>query len=93
MGIRIALGSSRAKIFGLIVRQGMVMVGLGVFAGIIVFLGCSALMRHFVYGVRPDDPPTIIAVTLLLGTTAMLACWLPARRAMRVDPIQALRVE
>jgi predicted permease len=93
IGIRIALGSPRANIARLIVQKGMVMVGLGILVGVIVFLGCSALMRHFVYGVRPDDPPTIIAVTLLLVTIAILASWLPAHRAMRVDPIQALRTE
>jgi putative ABC transport system permease protein len=93
IGIRIALGSSRANVARLIVQKGMVMVGLGILVGILVFLGCSVLMRHFVYGVRPDDPLTIIAVTLLLATIAMLASWLPAHRAMCVDPIQALRTE
>ena len=93
IGIRIALGSPRAKICGLIVRQGMIMVGLGLLAGVLVSLGCGSLMRHFVYGVTPHDPATIITVTVLLVAIGILACWLPARRAMHIDPIQALREE
>ncbi|MBO0695566.1 MAG: ABC transporter permease, partial [Verrucomicrobia bacterium] len=93
MGIRIALGSSRAKIFGLILRQGMIMVGLGILVGVILALGCSPLIQHFVYGVAPHDPATIIGVTALLAVVAILACWLPARRATNVDPIAALRYE
>jgi len=50
-------------------------------------------MRHFVYGVTPHDPATIITVTVLLVAIGILACWLPARRAMHIDPIQALREE
>jgi putative ABC transport system permease protein len=93
IGIRIALGSPRAKICGLIVRQGITMVALGILAGVLVSLTCSPLMRHFVYGVTPYDPLIIIGVTALLAAIAIFACWLPARRAMRVDPIVALRYE
>jgi putative ABC transport system permease protein len=93
MGIRIALGSSRGKIFALIVRQGMVVVGLGIIAGILISLGCGVLMRHFVYGVTPHDATTITVVAALLVAIAIFACWLPARRAMRVDPMVALRHE
>ena len=93
IGIRIALGSPRARIFGLIMRTGMLMVGLGILAGVILALGCSSLIQHFVYGVAPHDVATIISVVALLAAIAMLACWLPARRAAHVDPIQALRAE
>jgi len=93
IGIRIALGSPRAKIFGLIVRHGMVMVGLGIFVGIIVAVSCGPLIGHFVYGVTPHDPATIVGVAAVLAAVAILACWLPARRATKVDPIQALRTE
>jgi ABC-type antimicrobial peptide transport system permease subunit len=93
IGIRIALGSPRAKIFGLIVRHGMVMVGLGIFTGIIVAISCGPLIGHFVYGVTPHDPVTIVGVAAVLAAVAILACWLPARRATKVDPIQALRTE
>lgn len=93
IGIRIALGSPRAIIFGLILRQGMVMVGLGILAGVILAWGCSPLIQHFVYGVAPHDPATIIGVVTLLAVIAILACWLPARRATNVDPIAALHYE
>jgi putative ABC transport system permease protein len=93
IGIRIALGSPRAKICGLIVRQGMIMVALGIFAGVIISVACSPLVRHFVYGVTPHDPVMIIGVATLLVAIAILACWLPAWRAMNVDPMEALRYE
>jgi len=93
IGIRMALGSPRAKIYGLIVRRAVMMVGLGIFAGISLAIGCGPLIRHFVYGVAPYDPATIISVAALLTATAILACLLPARRAALVDPIQALRTE
>jgi putative ABC transport system permease protein len=93
MGIRMALGSPRAKIFELILRQGMIMVGLGILAGIILALSFGPLIQHFVYGVAPHDPVTIIGVATLLAVIAILACWLPARRAMNVDPIAALHYE
>jgi putative ABC transport system permease protein len=93
IGIRIALGSPRPKIFGLILRQGMIMVGLGIFAGVILAWGCGPLIRHFIYGVAPNDPATIIGVAALLAVIAILACWLPARRAMNVDPVAALHYE
>jgi putative ABC transport system permease protein len=93
IGIRMALGSPRAKIFELILRQGMIMVGLGILAGIILALSFGPLVQHFVYGVAPHDPATIIGVAALLAVIAILACWLPARRAMNVDPIAALHYE
>jgi putative ABC transport system permease protein len=93
IGIRIALGSPRARIFSLIVQQGMIMIALGILAGIVLALGCSPLIQHFVYGVAPQDSKTIVGVSLLLLGTAILACWVPARRAIRVDPIVALRQE
>ena len=93
IGIRIALGSPRTSIYGLIVRQGIIMVGLGILVGVLVSLSCGPLMRHFVYGVTPLDPAIIIGVAALLAGIAFLACWLPARRAARVDPVIALRAE
>jgi putative ABC transport system permease protein len=93
IGIRIALGSPRAKICGLIVRQGMIMVALGILAGVAISVACGPLVRHFVYGVTPHDPAMIIGVATLLAAIATLACWLPARRAARVDPVIALRAE
>ena len=93
IGIRIALGSPRSGIYGLIVRRAMMMVGLGIFAGVALAIGCGPLIGHFVYGVAPYDPATVIGVAALLIASAILACLLPARRAALVDPIQALRTE
>jgi putative ABC transport system permease protein len=93
IGIRIALGSPRARIFGLILRRGMTMVWIGIFVGLGLALVCGPLIQHFIYGVGAHDPITIVGVAILLAVIAMLACWLPARRAIRVDPIIALRQE
>ena len=93
IGIRIALGSPRARIFALIVRQGMFMVVVGILIGLTLTLACGPLIRHFIYGVAPGDPITIGGATILLAGIAILSCWLPARRAIRVDPIVALRHE
>jgi ABC-type antimicrobial peptide transport system permease subunit len=93
IGIRIALGSPRARIFGLIVRQGMFLVGVGILIGLTLTFACGPLIRHFIYGVAPHDPVTIAGATILLAGIAILSCWMPARRAIRVDPIVALRHE
>jgi putative ABC transport system permease protein len=93
IGIRMALGSPRGKIFGLIMRRGMILVWVGIVLGLGLALACGPLIQHFVYGVGTHDPTTIIGVAILLAAIAMLACWLPARRAVRVDPIVALRQE
>jgi ABC-type antimicrobial peptide transport system permease subunit len=69
------------------------MITLGIVAGITLALGCGPLIQHFVYGVAPYDPKTIVGVSILLLGVAILACWVPARRAVRVDPIIALRQE
>ncbi|HMG04116.1 MAG TPA: ABC transporter permease [Chthoniobacterales bacterium] len=91
IGIRIALGSPRANIFGLIVRRAMIMVGLGIFVGVVLALSCGPLIQHFVYGVTPHDTLTIVGAAILLVGIAILACLLPALRAIRVDPMVALR--
>jgi len=93
IGIRIALGSPRSRIYGLIVRHAMTMVGLGIFAGVALAVSCGPLIQHFVYGVTPHDTMTIVGAAVLLVGIAILACLLPARRAALVDPIQALRSE
>jgi len=93
IGIRIALGSPRSRIYGLIVRHAMTMVGLGIFAGVALAVSCGPLIQHFVYGVTPHDTMTIVGAAVLLVGIAVLACLLPARRAALVDPIQALRSE
>jgi putative ABC transport system permease protein len=93
IGVRIALGAQRQDIFGLIVGEGFRTVMIGVGIGLAGGFAATRLLRSLLFGVSPDDPFTFVAVALLLVVVALLASWVPARRAMRVDPIIALRYE
>jgi putative ABC transport system permease protein len=93
IGIRLALGANRAKILGMILRQGLELAIAGAAVGLVGALIVSHLMAGLLYGVRPTDPLTFVGVAILLIGIALLACYLPARRAMRVDPMVALRCE
>jgi predicted permease len=93
IGIRMALGAKRADVVRLVVREGLVLTMIGVVIG---FAGAFTLTRFLVgllYGVRPTDTLTFVAVSLVLTCTSLLACYLPARRATKVDPMVALRYE
>jgi putative ABC transport system permease protein len=92
-GIRMALGAHQSDVLAMVVKQGAVLVLLGVGLGLAVALALSRLLSTMLYGVRPTDPFTFTAVTSLLILVAMLACYLPARRATKVDPMIALRHE
>jgi putative ABC transport system permease protein len=93
IGIRIALGASRSRIFAMVLAQGGRLVSIGLVIGLVAAFGVTRLMTSFLYEVRPTDPLTFIAVSLLLMTVALWACYMPARRAMKVDPMVALRCE
>jgi predicted permease len=93
MGIRVALGAEPSGVLGLVVRESMRVVLVGIGVGIAGALALSRLMRGLLYQVSPVDPPTFWVVALLLGGIALLASYLPARRASRVDPVIALRSE
>jgi putative ABC transport system permease protein len=93
IGIRVSLGANPADVVLLVVRQGMLLALIGSVAGIIGALGLSRLMKSLLYGVKPIDPLIFGGVTILLLVVAMAASYLPARRAMRVDPMIALRYE
>lgn len=93
IGIRMALGAEPGKVVGLVMRQGMIMALLGVVGGTGVALFMTRLMEGMLYGVRPQDPLTFTAVPLLFVGVAVIACWVPAARAARVDPANALRYE
>jgi ABC-type lipoprotein release transport system permease subunit len=71
----------------------MIMVGLGIAVGLALAVGCGPLFQHFVYGVTPRDPFTIVGTAVVLTVIALLACWIPARRAIGIDPMVALRHE
>jgi predicted permease len=93
IGIRIALGAGRMQILVLILRQGSRVVCTGIAIGLIAALATTRLMTHFLYGVQPTDPITFAAVSFLEVVVALLACYVPARKAMSVDPVTALRYE
>ena len=93
MGIRLALGARAADVIGLIVGEGMALALLGLALGLAAALGLTRLMASLLFGVTPSDPATFAAVALLLTLVALLACWLPAWRVAKVDPLVALRYE
>src|SRR4029077_9292087 len=96
IGIRIALGANRQNIFRLVVGQGLRLALAGLAIGAAAALVLTRLLSsfsHLLYGVGTSDPVTFVCVSLLLAGVAILACYLPARRAMRVDPMFALRHE
>jgi ABC-type antimicrobial peptide transport system permease subunit len=92
-GVRMALGARRRDVLWQVVRQSLKLVSAGVAAGLLLSLGLTHLLASFLYGVSPFDPVTFAAVPLVLLLTAMAACYLPARKATRVNPIDALRAE
>jgi predicted permease len=93
MGIRMALGAQKSDVLQLVVGQGMILAVVGEGIGIIGALGITRFMSSLLYGVKPTDPVTFVAVSLLLLGVALLACYIPARRATKVDPMVALRHE
>ncbi len=93
LGIRVALGASRREIVSLVLRQGLRLAAIGMAAGLVAALALTRFMAALLYGVGAADPATLAAVALLLGGIALLACYIPARRATAVDPVVALRCE
>ncbi|HUJ42770.1 MAG TPA: ABC transporter permease [Opitutaceae bacterium] len=93
IGIRGAIGASRGQIVGLVLRQGLWKAGLGVVCGLAGAFGLSRFMTSLLFDLKPTDPVAYIAVSLLLLGVALLASYLPARRAAKIDPLVALRVE
>ena len=93
IGIRMALGAQKREVLLLVLRQGAKLAALGIAGGIVIALGLARFLSSLLYGVSPSDPLTFAAVPLLLTLVALAACYLPAWRAMRVDPITALRYE
>jgi predicted permease len=93
IGIRVALGASSADVLRMVLGEGMKLTLIGVAVGVAFALGLTRLMAQFIYGVGASDPITFTGVAVLLTGVALLACYIPARRAMRIDPMIALRYE
>src|SRR6267154_1870754 len=93
IGIRMALGARPPDVLRIVVLQGVGLSVVGAIIGILVALGATRYLASLLYGVRPFDPPTFLSVVLLLSLVALAACYIPARRASRVDPLVALRYE
>ncbi|MGH9793003.1 MAG: FtsX-like permease family protein, partial [Candidatus Acidiferrales bacterium] len=93
IGIRMALGAQRRDILGLVLHSGMTLTLIGCAVGLAAAAGVTRFLTFLLYGISPLDPLTFIGIPALLAAVAMLACWIPARRASRVDPMVALRYE
>jgi len=93
LGIRVALGAQRRDVMGLVLRQGAAIAGIGIVIGLAGAFALTRVLATLPYEVKPTDPLTFLAVPLMLVSVVMLACWLPARRAAKVAPMEALRCE
>jgi putative ABC transport system permease protein len=91
IGIRVALGAQRSAVLALVAKQGALLAGSGLVAGIAVALWFGRFLESLLYGIRPTDPALLALVSVVLASAAVIASWLPARRALRIDPIIALR--
>jgi predicted permease len=93
IGIRMALGARPGDIWRIVFRQALAIVAVGALIGILAALGLTRAMASFLYGVNAHDPLTYLVVTFLISAVTLLACYIPARRATKVDPMEALRYE
>lgn len=93
IGIRMAVGAQRWNVLTLVLRQGMLLTMVGTVLGLLAAAATTRVLTSVLYGVSPTDLPTFIAIVLLLGVVAFVACWLPARRAAKMNPIEVLRNE
>jgi ABC-type antimicrobial peptide transport system permease subunit len=93
LGIRMALGADRGRILSLVLREGAGLTSVGIVAGVAGALLLARFLRGLVFGISPTDPTILTGIALVLGVVSLLACYVPARWACRVDPVEALRAE
>jgi ABC-type antimicrobial peptide transport system permease subunit len=93
LGVRVALGAQPGAVAAMMTRQGLVLAGIGLTGGLVLFALVSRFLRSMLFGVAPGDPVALGAASVILIAIAALATWIPARRASRVDPAEALRAE
>jgi predicted permease len=93
IGIRMAIGASQGQVLAIVARRALLLIGSGTLAGLALALAAGRFLERILYGVRPTDPLTLGIVLLLMLAIAALACWIPARRAIRINPVTALRQE
>src|SRR5262249_9753589 len=93
LGIRLALGAGTRDVLRLIFKQGLQLTALGLGLGLAGALGLTRVLKGLLFGVRTTDPATFVLIALLLLCVALVACWIPARRATKVDPMVALRCD
>jgi len=91
IGIRMALGAKTADVWRMVLRQGVVITAAGMILGVIGAIGVSSVVANLLVGVSATDPLTFLLITLLLAAVAVAACFIPARRATKVDPVMAIR--
>ena len=93
IGVRMALGADRLTVLKQILGQGMRLTAIGIACGLAIAFAATRVLSELLYGIKPADPATYLAVSLFLGTVALISCYFPARRAASIDPMQALRAE
>ena len=93
IGVRVAIGAQPRDVFRMVMGQGMLLAIIGVACGLVGAVALTRLMTSMLFGVEPNDPATFVTIALLLIGVALVACYIPGRRATKVDPLVALRYE